>query len=116
MDRKDKIPDEVMNEIMKNLMGGITSGRIKVGSIPIECDCPDCRDEQDELSDLTTIVAHYGVKEKDFTEWTYDMLKDLKMKDKISDVVDKWFSKFDNEDRVKIFAFIEAMENFEKTE
>lgn len=58
---------------------------------------------------LDTITAHYGVKIEDYEKWVEDMLIDfIRMKNKTK-VIDKWFSKFDNDDRVKIFAYMDAL-------
>lgn len=61
----------------------------------------------------TTINEHYGVKDKEYTEMSKEILIDMIKEGNFNTVIDKHFSKLkDPKDRVKVVCYAEALRKF----
>lgn len=75
----------------------------------IVAQCGKCMENQSK-----TINAHYGIKDEQWNDWAYEMLRDIMKKDNVSEVLDKHFKNLTAEDRCKIQAYLQANSWYER--
>lgn len=64
--------------------------------------------QETQEENRSTIPGHYGFKSEEYDAMVMDILKDVYMLDKRTDVVDKHFPNLNNEDRMKVIAHATA--------
>ena len=108
MDLPDDMPDE-----LKKMLKAMAQGNAKIAGITIgggKSDCDKCDDRDCAGHTSNSIIAHYGVKDSDFEKWTKEITADMITNNNKNSVLDKWFPKLDNNERVKVLAYVRATE------
>lgn len=67
------------------------------------------KEKLQEEENQNNIAHHYGETDEFFDKTTNEMLCDMIMNEKKSKVIDKWFKKLDNTDRVKVLCYVGAV-------
>ena len=72
------------------------------------------KEQEQEERDRNAIYNHYGVKFEEFNKIVGEIIADILTQNKKTDVLDKHFSKFSAEDRLRVEAYLLAREVMKK--